>query len=105
MVFTPGTPFIATRVQFQPPCTDDSHRILAEPARYRLDVDIPQTWHGHRSLPLANGISYTIGVCVLLFSSGPLPVAKDAQLFKGLFTIILANVRFWHSAFSTTTSD
>jgi len=45
------------------------------------------------SLPLANGISYTIGVCVLLFLLRDLyPLTKDAQLFKGLFTIILANV-------------
>lgn len=79
-------PFIATRVQCQPPCTDDSHRILAEPARYRLDVDIPQTWHGHR-FPAACKRNLLHHWCMrpALPPQGPLPVCKGCTVIQRSF--------------------
>jgi len=45
------------------------------------------------SLPLANGIAYTLGLFILFFLLRDLfPLTKEARFFKGLLRIVLANL-------------
>lgn len=75
------------------------HALMTRIVFFQNIVDISLMWVFLRlgwdiiSLPLANGISYTLGLGILLFLLRDLYAPhKDKQLLKGLIRIILANL-------------